>query len=81
MTLSLFAFEAKRIPRSLHLDEAVLLPARAGPKACNAANLDARHARRTSMTDSEASGFELLLSDPELLAWLEPEDGEDEEDD
>jgi hypothetical protein len=34
-----------------------------------------------SMTDSEASGFELLLSDPQIVAWLEADERENEEDD
>lgn len=35
-----------------------------------------------NMTEAEASGFELLLSDPQIVAWLEqPDESEDEEDD
>ena len=34
-----------------------------------------------NMTDSEAPGFELLLSDPQIVAWLEADEREDEEND
>ena len=34
-----------------------------------------------NMTDSEASGLELLLSDPQIVAWLEPDERGDEEND
>ena len=34
-----------------------------------------------NMSDSEAGGFELLLSDPQIVAWLEPDEREDDEDD
>jgi hypothetical protein len=33
------------------------------------------------MNDVDASGFELLLSDPQIVAWLEGDDGDDEEED
>ena len=33
------------------------------------------------MSDSEAPGSELLLSDPHIVAWLEPDESEDDEDD
>lgn len=44
-------------------------------------NLDMRLAGRTDMSDSEASGLELLLSDPQIVAWLEADEDEGEEDD
>jgi hypothetical protein len=31
------------------------------------------------MTENEESGIELLLSDPEIVAWLELDEGEDDE--
>ena len=34
-----------------------------------------------NVTDSEASGFELLLNDPQIVAWLEADERKDEEDD
>ena len=34
-----------------------------------------------NMTDSEASGLELLLSDPQIVAWLGADESDDEEDD
>jgi hypothetical protein len=33
------------------------------------------------MNDVDASGVELLLTDPHIVAWLEPDEREDEEDD
>jgi hypothetical protein len=34
-----------------------------------------------NMSDSEASGIELLLSDPQIVAWLEADEPEGDEDD
>ena len=34
-----------------------------------------------NMADSEPSGFELLLSDPQIVAWLEADEPEDDEND
>jgi hypothetical protein len=34
-----------------------------------------------NMTDSEASGFELLLSDPQIVAWLAADESQDDEED
>jgi len=34
-----------------------------------------------NVTDSETSGAELLLSDPQIVAWLENDESEDEEGD
>ena len=31
------------------------------------------------MTENEEAGIALLLSDPEIVAWLEPDEGEDDE--
>jgi len=33
------------------------------------------------MSDSEASGLDLLLSDPQIVAWLEADENDGEEDD
>ena len=32
------------------------------------------------MTEREETGVELLLSEPEIVAWLEPDDPADEKD-
>lgn len=32
------------------------------------------------MTEREETGIELLLSEPEIVAWLEPETNEDDAD-
>ncbi len=32
------------------------------------------------MTEREETGIELLLSDPEIVAWLEPEETKDDDD-
>ncbi len=32
------------------------------------------------MTEHEETGFELLLCEPEILAWLEPHESKDDED-
>ena len=32
------------------------------------------------MPEREENGFELLLSDPEIVAWLEPEDADELDD-
>jgi hypothetical protein len=32
------------------------------------------------MTESEENGVELLLSEPEIVAWLEPDDPAEERD-
>jgi hypothetical protein len=31
------------------------------------------------MTEEEREGVELLLRDPQIVAWLEPDDAEEEE--
>ena len=31
------------------------------------------------MTEREETGIELLLSEPEIVAWLEPQDGKDDD--
>jgi hypothetical protein len=33
------------------------------------------------MSDVDTSGLELLLSDPQIVAWLEPDVNDSEEDD
>jgi hypothetical protein len=33
------------------------------------------------MSDSNAPGFELLLSDPQIVAWLEGDERDEDEDD
>ena len=32
------------------------------------------------MTEREKTGIELLLSEPEIVAWLEPEEKKDDDD-
>ena len=32
------------------------------------------------MTEQEESGIELLLSEPEIVAWLEPDESADDDD-
>jgi hypothetical protein len=33
------------------------------------------------MTENDPAGFELLLNDPDIVAWLEPDEGDDDEPD